>query len=105
MAGANERSTVNYQTIDTSYGPMTVLVPNTTMDGDGFYVSFNDTDIGIYGDVTTALVVGQMQQFYILKGDFRQQYAALIPSGLDACFQFFRQNLANAHPHSDKLPQ
>ena len=35
---------------------------NRTTDGDGFFISYNWRDIAIYGDETTAVVVGQMAQ-------------------------------------------
>lgn len=31
---------------------------------DGFYISYNNYDVEVYGDVTTAIVLGQMQKFY-----------------------------------------
>jgi len=57
-----------------------------------FYVSYL-SDEGWYGSDTTALVVGQMQRFYILNGDFREQYSELIPQGFKACYDFFKDNL------------
>lgn len=77
--------------------------PNLTSHGDGLYVSYNDRDAGIYGSDTTALVVGQMQKFYILNGDHRAAYAPLIVRGLDACLDYFRANLSVASRFSDKL--
>ena len=76
--------------------------PNTVIDGDGFYVSFNDVDLSIYGSETTALVLGQMEKFFILKGDHRVQYELLIPQGFDACFSYFRSN-SQLHHHSDNI--
>ncbi|ABQ28941.1 hypothetical protein [Acidiphilium cryptum] len=49
--------------------------PNLILNGNGFYVSYNDFDRGIYGGDTTALVLGQMERFFILNGDHRGQYA------------------------------
>jgi len=48
---------------------------------EGFYVSYNDNDIDVYGCKTTALVLGQMQRFFILNGDHRKQYAEIIKHG------------------------
>ena len=62
--------------------PTIIPSPNSTTDGDGFFVSYNSRDAAIYGADTTALVVGQMQKFYILDGDHRLQYAPLIPRAL-----------------------
>lgn len=44
---------------------------NITYDHDKHYISFNFADQHIYGDITTAIVIGQMQRFYILNGDHR----------------------------------
>lgn len=41
---------------------------NSTMDGNGFYISYNDHDIDTYGCKTTAFVIGQMEGFLILNG-------------------------------------
>lgn len=70
---------------------------------DGFYVSYNSYDIDIYGDVTTALVLGQMQKFYILKGDHRKQYAEIIKQGFNKCLEYYKNNIVDSHSYSDKL--
>lgn len=80
-----------------------MLTPNIVTEGSGFYVSYNQVDAAIYGCDTTALVVGQMERFYILKGDHRKQYQPLIPSGLAACLAYYQENLKDSHPYSDKL--
>ena len=46
-----------------------LITPNVVMDGDDFYISYNGVDAAIYGGQTTALVIGQMQAFYILNAD------------------------------------
>ncbi len=78
-------------------------VPNTTIDGNGFYISYNDVDTDIYGSDTTALVFGQMEKFYILKGDHRAQYMPLITDGFDACLSYYKEHIEDAHERSDKL--
>ena len=78
-----------------------ISIPNTTYDGEGFYISYNNRDRGIYGSDTTALVVGQMQHFYILNGDHRTAYGPLLALGLDACLGYFRQNLGQMNKYSD----
>jgi hypothetical protein len=95
---------MRYTTINTASGPMSATIPNTTMDGAGFYVSYNDYDTAIYGCETTALVLGQMERFYILKGDHRRQYAERLALGFDSCLDYYRANLADAHTFSDKTP-
>lgn len=81
-----------------------VRVPNSTIDGDGFYVSFNDVDDGIYGSATTALVKGQMEAFYILDGNHMAGYVDLIDDGFDACMAYFEQNIELINKYSDKPP-
>lgn len=97
---------MQYLPVPTSFGPCFVPVPNTVTHGTGFYVSYNDHDTSIYGSDTTALVVGQMERFYILKGDHRRQYADLIPSGYEACLSYYKDkaNIGLSHRYSDKLP-
>lgn len=94
---------MHYAMIQTQFGPCAVPVPNTTIDGSGFYVSYNDHDTAIYGSDTTALVLGQMEKFYILKGDHRAQYLPLIDQGFDACLAYFKANAQDMHKHSDKI--
>lgn len=95
---------MQYHPVPTSFGPVFVPVPNRVTQAAGFYVSYNDHDTSIYGSDTTALVLGQMERFYILKGDHRQAYAKLIPCGFEACLSYFKCNFDQAHPYSDKLP-
>lgn len=94
---------MRYENIKTNSGTFTVCVPNTVQEGDGFYVSYNKYDTDIYGSDTTALVIGQMARFYILNGDHRAQYRALLSDGLDACLAYFEQNLESVNKFSDKL--
>jgi len=84
-------------------------VPNDTMSGNGFYVSYNGHDTAIYGDVTTALVRGQMEAFYILNGDHMRRYAELIDAGLEACMEYFGENIdqinkRSARPDVEAVP-
>lgn len=65
----------------TSVGGVPVVIPNKVVfetsekveyNGntyDGFYISHNSHDTGVYGGETTAIVLGQMQMFFILNGD------------------------------------
>lgn len=77
--------------------------PNTTINGKDFYVSLNTVDVSIYGCETTALVVGQMEKFYILNGNHLSQYKALIANGFNECFDYFVKNLDKINKRSDKL--
>lgn len=76
---------------------------NSTISGEGFHVSHNDYDNSpsLYGCETTALVFGQMQNFYILNGDHREAYSALIPSGFDACMAYFKANIGQINKRSE----
>ena len=76
---------------------MLPMTQNTTVDGEGFYNSYNFIDRAAYGSDTTALVLGQMQRFYILTGDHRLRYAPLIPQGLDACLAYYRDHITESH--------
>lgn len=75
---------------------------NETLSAAGFYISFNDVDHDTYGAATTALVIGQMRSFYILNGDHRAQYSALIHEGLAACLDYFIASAAEVNPFSEK---
>lgn len=78
--------------------------PNFVDNYDGFYISYNAIDIGVYECDTTALVIGQMEKFYILNGDHRKDYARFAERGLDACLDYFRANMeSRVNKRSDKL--
>lgn len=76
---------------------------NLILHGDNFYISFlqqgNAGKIlpGIFdsdnGSAETALCVDGC--YYILNGDFRKEYEAVIDKGLVACMQIFK-----AHPEA-----
>jgi len=77
------------------------MIPNITMQGQGFYISYNWKDASIYGDVTTALVDEDMVIFYILNGNHREEYRELLPLGWDACYQYFLDNAILKNKFSD----
>lgn len=86
-------------------GPRIPLhVPNDTLNGDGFYISYNNYDSAIYGSDTTALVVGQMEAFYILNGDHMGEYFRRIGEGFDACLDYFEENIDQINKHSEQPP-
>ena len=84
---------------------MFIPMPNTTLDYDGFYISYNEKNKADYGDVTTAIVVGQMEQFFVLNGDHREAYKKLASSGLNACVGYFKDNEDLINKYSDKLKE
>lgn len=101
---ANQKS--GFHTVQLSDGMLfPVHVPNDTIDGDGFYVSHNNIDLDIYGSDTTALVIGQMQHFYILNGNHMADYLPLIEEGLNACLDYFDANVELINKRSDRDPE
>jgi hypothetical protein len=76
-----------------------VNFPNTVYDGEGFYISYNDRDRRIYGDVTTALVYNS--SFYILNGDHREGYGPLMAGGIDQCLDYFTKNIYLKNEYSE----
>ncbi len=82
-----------------------VVIPNITIEGDGFYISYNDYDAHIYGSDTTALVLDNgksREHFYILNGDHRENYLPLIELGFFACFEYFKQNINQINKYSER---
>lgn len=75
--------------------------PNRIVNGDGFYISYNSHDISIYGCDTTALVLGQMEAFFILNGDHRVGFSKIIDQGFDACMGYFRDNAKDINKRSE----
>lgn len=75
--------------------------PNTVMRkaSSDFYISYNHTDVEIYGCDTTALVVGQMEAFYILNGNHLDNYRSLIDQGFEACLEYFKANIDQMNKH------
>lgn len=78
-------------------------VPNSVYDGDGFYISHKASPRD-YGCETTALVLGQGEKFYILKGDHREGYAPLLALGWGACLDYYKARPELMHEYSDRLP-
>lgn len=80
------------------------MTPNIVMQGEGFCISYNNYDCTIYGSVTTALVPNDMSMFYILNGNHRDEYRKLLPLGLDACYQYFLDNIHLKNKFSNFKP-
>lgn len=63
-----------------------------------FYVSYDDGDGFGHGGETTALVYtpggSVYTQYFILKGDWRNQYGQIINKGWAYCYSFFKRNRA-----------
>jgi hypothetical protein len=79
------------------------MVPNrTTQVEPGFYVSYNSVDAAVYGEVTTAVVVGaQMDRFYVLNGNHE---AALAGKPFDFCLEYVHDHAERLNKYSDILP-
>lgn len=82
-------------------GGILVFTPNSTFDYKGYYISYNSRDSAIYGSDTTALVIGQMERFYILTGDHVEEYQKC--SGLDECLAYFKAHQSEIAKYSDNL--
>ena len=95
---------MNRPTSPTAAPALRGVGPSLILNGNGFYVSYNDVDRDIYGGDTTALVLGQMERFFILNGDHRGQYASLVERGFDACLAYFRDNRDLMNFRSDLPP-
>jgi len=72
-----------------------------TRDAKEFYISFNYRDRRIYGGETTAVVVGQMQRFYILMGDHTKALADL---SFNDCLNYLHDHKDQYSNISDDLP-
>ena len=59
---------------------------------DGFYISYNDYDVDIYESDTTALVLGQMKEFFILDGNHIEEYKKLNGEPFSAYLDYFYKN-------------
>lgn len=77
--------------------------PNTVTNGKYFYVSYNNVDWDIYGSDTTALVVGQMEKFYILNGDHVKAYKDIMDQGFEKCLDYYRSQKDLINDKSDPL--
>lgn len=75
-----------------------VGVPNQVDPSIGYYVSYNNYDIRIYGCPTTAIVIDKTSAFLILNGDHR---AALKGMSLTQACEYFHNNLHLKNKLSD----
>ncbi len=76
---------------------------NTIIEGKGFYISYALAGSGPTGDETAlvrklkkpekvgtgAFTFTKDKEFFILNGDWRAEYAKLVPKGYMACKKFF----------------
>lgn len=78
------------------------FAPNSVASGDGYHVSFNDRDYDIFGDITTALVIGQGDLFLTLNGDHRAGFAKASESGFEGCLTYFDDHIAQSNYRSEQ---
>lgn len=90
----------------------TPIKNNQILQGSDFYISYNKstgnqighsifTDIGnmLGGDFKdgeeTALKNERTGEWFILEGDFREEYEKAFPKGLEACLKVYKKNIKN----------
>lgn len=89
-------------------GGIPLMTPNTvSLEANSFYVSYNDRDVSIYGDVTTALVLNNPLRFSILNGNHTKQYNEIVANGggYEECLDYFKNNIQFISKFSDKLDE
>lgn len=84
-------------------GLMFLVILNMMMDGVGFYVSYNDYDMVFYGCEIIVFVLGQMECFYIFKGDYCCQYVECLVLGFEVCLDYYCVNFVDVYFFSDKI--
>ena len=79
-----------------------IILPNrVSNESKEFYVSYNDCDQNLHGGHdTTAMVVGQMQAFYILNGNHEKVMGSL---SFDECLNYVHDHKDQLGIRSDKL--
>ena len=83
-----------------NYNGVPLMTPNDVTPRKGFFISYNDRDVRVYGSDTTALVVGNMEKFLILNGNHVKAYSEF-GEDLDACLGYFKRNVHQLNKHSD----
>ena len=89
--------------IDLSFLQERTVNITVSSDNEDFYISYNFGDRNIYGCDTTAIVTGQYQHFYILDGNHLNKYKELLPRGLNACLEYFKNNINLINKYSEKM--
>ncbi len=78
-----------------------------------FYISFQPNHYNPFGDADTmdgetAIVDGTdgiSDRYFILNGDFRSEYEALVPEGIEACIRFYKSHPDKWSSYSNDLPK
>lgn len=88
-------------------GGVPVFIANdVTIKTPEFYVSYNDRDVIVYGDVTTALVLIEKEnpvKFLILNGNHIKAYNEIIAKGggYADCLAYFKSNVDKQSKYSE----
>jgi hypothetical protein len=74
-----------------------------------FYISFQADYFNPLGmadtmDGETAIVIREPEQYFILNGDWREQYEKLIDQGLYACIAFYNSHKFEWSSFTNELP-
>ncbi len=80
-----------------------MIRPNHVVDYDEYYISYNNYDVAVYGDVTTALVIGQMEGFLILNGNHQDGFNEASKDGFAGCLEYFNENIDQANRYSEHV--
>lgn len=67
-----------------------------------FYVDYNPFSTNAYGSNTTVIVIGNMENFFILNGDHRENLKDL---SLVDCLEYFEANQQQMNTFSEELPK
>lgn len=70
----------------------------------GFCISYNNYDADVYGSDTTAVVLGQMEKFFVLNGDHAQALTETAKTaGFEGCLGYFRSHVSEINKFSDRV--
>lgn len=87
-----------------NFNGVPIMIRNDiTREEKNFYVSYNDTDKQIFGDVTTALVDNNQTKFLILNGNHTKQYDEILSNGggYPECVEYFKNHISMKSKFSD----
>ena len=78
-------------------------IQNEVSQQKGFHLSYNGYEMA-YGGPTTAIVIGDHQLFFVMRGNHKDGLqAAADASGLEGVLEYFVENIEAAHHMSDHL--
>lgn len=83
------------------YMLMSLPTPNIVNQKKGYYISYNNEAINIYGDITTAIVTDNMDCFLILAGNHVKELKSL--NNYYECKEYFKANIHLKVKQSDNI--